>query len=378
MIMESLNPGVVAPWLSWPGILIPVFVLALAITVVIGVLVARAVLLGRGDTHQSTSSLSLRRLPSVAPARPLPTVPRLPSWPTQGGSPSGRSVQGSVIGGPLVRKLGELWRTGLKGRAGSGVIGDGGRRVFVNSGGRDVLALDAGTGSVKWRFNADRPIAAAPAVHGSAPVCADYGGTLYSIDSTTRDALRRRHADYVGAAATIAAPARGRAPWNCVAAAGGVEALDMGGRLQWGFSTRMKVSTPLSADGGRAYLGNRDSTVYAVDSLTGSLLWNTRIGEAVATPAAVVGDSVYVSSAGGRIHASSLTGKAQRRRSLGGYIRQPLAVEQFGQLKRVFAGPGPTVVAWWPSRPRTVRRRGIARRHRPSPRPRRWRVVSYR
>lgn len=344
--MERLNPGDGEPWLGRPGILIPAFVLAFAITVVIGVLVTRAVLVGRGGAAHSTGSVPLRQLPSASPVRPLPEVPHLPSWPMQGGSPSRTSVQASVIGGPLVSRLGELWRSGLKGQAGSGAIGDGGR-VFVTSGGREVLALDAGTGSMKWGFNADRPVTAVPAVHGNTLVFADSGGTLYSVDSSTGKALWRRHADYAGTAVTIAAPGRGKAPWIYVATARGAEAVDMGGRLQWSFATRLTVSTPLSVDGGRAYFGSRDASVYAVDSLTGSLLWNTRVGGVVATPAAVVGGSVYVGSAGGRIHAlSSSTGTVQWRRGVGGYLKQPLVVGQFGGVKRVFAVSGRTVVAF--------------------------------
>lgn len=344
--MERLNPGDGAPWLSRPGILIPAFVLAFIVTVVIGVLATRAVLIGRGDAPHSSGSVPVQQLPSPSPVRPAPQVPSLPSWPMQGGSPSRTSAQAAVIGGPLMSKLGELWRSGVKGRAGNGAIGAGGR-VFVSSGDREVLALDAGTGSVKWRFNADGPVSAAPAVHGGTLLFADSGGTLYSVDSSTGKALWRRHADYAGMAVTIAAPVRGKAPWIYAATARGAEAVDMSGRLQWRFSTRLTVSTPLSVDGGRAYFGSRDTSVYAVDSLTGSLLWNTRIGGVVATPAAVVGGSVYVSSAGGRIHAlSSSTGKIQWRRGMGGYIKESLAVGQFGGAKRVFAVSGRRVVAF--------------------------------
>ncbi|MFI5987853.1 PQQ-binding-like beta-propeller repeat protein [Streptomyces sp. NPDC051555] len=343
--MDRLNPGDGVPWLSRPGILIPVFILAFAITIIVGTLTAREILGGRADaTGTGSNPLPALKSPSASPTRPEPKTPKLLAWPMQGGGPAHSGAQAAVAGAPAVSGLREVWHSGLTGDAADGATGSAGL-VYV-AGDRDVKALDVNTGALKWRFASGGQVTSAPAVHGTTVVFTDSGGTLYGLDTTAGRVLWQRHADYTAAAVAIAAPAPGRAPWIYVATARGAEALDLAGLPQWAFATRVRTSTPLSVDAGKVYFASHDTALSSLDAITGKLLWSTRIGTVVVTPAAVDAGTVYVGSANGQISAvSTPTGQIQWRRRAGNSPVQPLVVGQQGKTKRVFAVAGRKVIA---------------------------------
>ncbi|MGH3799995.1 MAG: PQQ-binding-like beta-propeller repeat protein [Pseudonocardiaceae bacterium] len=342
--MERFNPGDGTPWLSRPGILIPVFVLAFTVTIVLGMLTARALLNGATRTADNHGPVSLRQHPTASPARQEPKTPQLPSWPMQGGGPAHTGAQTAAVGTPPLTGFGEIWHSSIKANAAGGATGSAGT-VYVNSG-DGVRAFDASTGAAKWHSATTGPVTTPPAIHGTTIVFTDTNGTLYSVNASSGQILWRRHADYAATAVTIAPPADGKAAWIYVATERGAEALNLAGLQQWAFPIKLAKNTPLSVKAGKAYFGSRDKSLYAVDALTGRLLWNAHVGATIVTPAAVDGTTVYVGSANGQISAlSTSTGMIQWQHRAGNSIKQAIAVGQYGRTKRVFAVAGRKVIA---------------------------------
>jgi len=77
---------------------------------------------------------------------------------------------------------------------------------------------------------------------------------------------------------------------------------DPNNQSKWNYTTGGAVHSSPTVVGGVVYVGSYDSSVYAIDAITGDVIWSQPIGEVYSSPA-VVGNVVYVANNGGRIFA---------------------------------------------------------------------------
>jgi outer membrane protein assembly factor BamB len=110
---------------------------------------------------------------------------------------------------------------------------------------------------LKWTFNADDQIVAAPADAGRLVILATSSGSVYGIDAKT-----------------------GRERWHATSFS------------RFG-SREYFYATPTVAYG-RVFIGNADGTVYAFGASSGNLLWARQVGTYVYTAAAVWRKTVFV------------------------------------------------------------------------------------
>jgi len=137
-----------------------------------------------------------------------------------------------------------------------------------------VLALDAGNGSLRWRFD----IPNGPSAQIVGPVVVAGGNAyvgasdhfVYALDATT-------------------------------------------GANKWQFRTGNKVWAGVAVDGsGSAYVASLDHRVYAVDAANGKEKWRFETGGAIASAPLFSNGRLYVGSADGLLYALDVNARAQQ------------------------------------------------------------------
>jgi eukaryotic-like serine/threonine-protein kinase len=146
-----------------------------------------------------------------------------------------------------------------------------GSRVYVGSGNGEVLAVDAATGNVAWRYRTEGRVRSSPTVDGGVVYVGSSDGHLYALDAAS-GALRWKFATQ------------------------GVT-IDL---EKAGFDRRSIQSSPaVTAD--LVVVGCRDGHLYGVDRATGKERWNFdhQVSWVVGSPA-IAGDRAIVGSSDGR------------------------------------------------------------------------------
>jgi eukaryotic-like serine/threonine-protein kinase len=131
-----------------------------------------------------------------------------------------------------------------------------------------VYALDAATGAVQWRFEADGPVNSSPAVaDGTVYIGSrewdDPGGYLYALDAATGDE-------------------------------------------QWTFETDWEIySSPAVVDD-TVYVGSEDSNVYALDAADGTVQWRFETEFGIYSSPAVTDGTVYIGGIYGTVGSGTM------------------------------------------------------------------------
>ncbi|MCI0700008.1 MAG: PQQ-binding-like beta-propeller repeat protein, partial [Planctomycetia bacterium] len=140
--------------------------------------------------------------------------------------------------------------------------------VFVGSGlySYVAVALDANTGTEKWRTDLKLRAFGAPLVSGSK--------VFYGVGTGNMGADTHHYTE--------------EGPDTETKAAGAVVCLEAAsGKEQWRYDLPKSVHTGLAADAFSVYAGARDGCVYALDRKSGKLRWRASIGGAVLSCPAV-------------------------------------------------------------------------------------------
>jgi len=95
---------------------------------------------------------------------------------------------------------------------------------------------------------------------------------------------------------------------------------DLKGNIVWKTSLPDKISSPISRDGERVYLGTGGDDFLALSQATGEPLWRFRTKGAVAAPAVFFGDSVILGSGDGRVYLLNPKGAERKAIDLGSAI----------------------------------------------------------
>ena len=165
-----------------------------------------------------------------------------------------------------------------------------------------VYALDAASGEMLWRFDAEGRVLSSPALAGGVVYIGSNDGRVYALDTANGvERWRYQTDDVVDSSPTV----DGGAVY-VGSADGHVYALDAANGDQiWRYQTGHSVdSSPTVADG-TLYVGSFDHHVYALDAANGALRWTYRTGAAVFSSPAVVEGVVYIGSDDGSFYALS-------------------------------------------------------------------------
>jgi outer membrane protein assembly factor BamB len=225
------------------------------------------------------------------------------------------------------------------------------RRAYIAGLRGGLFALDVRTGRVAWRYRSGRCSAASSAVAGelvyhafmNRPPCdpatgrQEVTGQVVALDARTGTVRWRTR---IGATESPPAIVHGLVyvgDWR-----GRIYALDARtGRIRWTFSTRGEVKAGVAISGGKLFVGSYDGHMYALDARNGRLLWRSAaqdrlggLGAFYATPAVAYG-RVYVANTDGKIYSyGARTGRIRWSHSTGGYAYSSPAIWRM----RVYAG----------------------------------------
>lgn len=220
---------------------------------------------------------------------------------------SGTSVAAATLGGGL------LWKTSLvadfdrKSSVAGGGVAVAGGKVFATTGFGEVVALDAGSGSVLWRQRMDGPIAGAPAVEGGKVYVVSRDGTALALDPANGKILwqvagTRKNGGIQGPASAAVVGDTVMMPFAtgevlAVSATDGTpkwRAAVVGKRFNLAVAGMRDLTGDPVVSGGVMYVGSSSGRTVAVNAETGERLWSAEEG-ALNAPL-VVGGSVFVVS----------------------------------------------------------------------------------
>jgi outer membrane protein assembly factor BamB len=189
--------------------------------------------------------------------------------------------------------------------------------VYFGSGDGNVYAVDAGSGTLQWKFSTRDVVHASPAVAGGIVYIGSWDSTLYALDAESgqpkwsfkagEDPAIHNQVGFQSSAAVV----DGTVYVGCRDAH--VYALDAAtGRKKWDYPTSKSwvIGTPAVRDG-MVYVGTSDSARFmALDAKTGRLRFNFDAGAYMFSSPALAGDLAYVGDHNGRLFAvDAKTGK---------------------------------------------------------------------
>ena len=158
---------------------------------------------------------------------------------------------------------------------------------------------EAPRGVLKWRYIADGPIYASPAVVDGTVYIATGVGSIVALSSETGAEVWKHN---VGGPLN-SSPAIAGEMLFIGRSDGGVEARELGsGELRWEFMTRGRVVSSPAVDRGVVYIGSGDGNLYALDAGTGEERWTYRTRRWTSGSPAVFEDLVAITSFDGLLH----------------------------------------------------------------------------
>ena len=139
-------------------------------------------------------------------------------------------------------------------------------------------------GELRWRFQTDAPIASSPAVVGGRVYLSTGDRRIVALDADSGDLIWEH--DVPGPVDSSVAVAGGLAFVGL--RSGKVLALETDtGELRWEFQTEGPVFSPPTIFQGELYVGSGDGRVYALDAMTGEKRWSYLTGGWVTASPAV-------------------------------------------------------------------------------------------
>lgn len=168
--------------------------------------------------------------------------------------------------------------------------------VYVGTADNVLLALDAKTGTEKWRQETGNSIWAQPLFRDGVVYVVSLDKKLYAFEAETGDLLW----DIQFAGSMISQPAIGEALLYAGTFDNKVHAVDLNtGEEKWVIETEGWVWSSPVIDDNALYIADLEGNIYAIDASTGTELWtkqNSGLGTVQATP--VVSDGKIIFSGG--------------------------------------------------------------------------------
>ncbi|TDE35360.1 hypothetical protein E1295_36115 [Nonomuraea mesophila] len=187
--------------------------------------------------------------------------------------------------------------------------------VHATSGDGTVYALDAATGTLRWRFRTGGSLLVDHVVAGGTVFAANTSGRLVALDAATgRMRWSRRidaMSDLVSATGRLYVWTR-KSPFSTKAEVLALNAAS--GTTLWSFRPEGDVLNPDPVLAGEVvHVGSDHGTVYALDAASGAMKWRFRAGGEH--------DHTYLARAGGVVHAASTDGRVHALDGSSGQVR---------------------------------------------------------
>jgi outer membrane protein assembly factor BamB len=315
-------------------------------TAVIAVLLAAGVVY---YLHEQKAARDIRGSSTVefVPTTPPPPKPREPNlaWPMYGHDPERLRVATGITLTPPFRRV---WMFRARSLVEFPPAVAYNRLYFANNYGV-LYAISAKTGKRAWRYVSDRCQAMSPAVgfdtvyavflnHQPCNARGRRQGQLVALWAGSGKVRWRKTIGPSESSPLLQGKVVYVGDWNGVVSAYSATT----GRRWWSFRVHGKVKGGLAYSGGKVFFGAYDSHVYALDAVTGKLVWKAkaqprtfgRTGRFYATPA-VAYDRVYIGATDGKMYSfGAETGKLRWSQSTQGFVYSSPAVWR----KRIYVG----------------------------------------
>ena len=162
-----------------------------------------------------------------------------------------------------------------------------------------VYALDVETQQVRWSFQTGDEVKAAPAYANGTIVIGSYDGRVYALDAATGEERwsTEAQAGVGGAGNFYATPALAYGRVFVGNTDGKVYAFGLeSGDLLWSHSTGGFVYSSAAVWERTVYVGSYDGSLYALDAATGDVRWTFGAGGSISGAPVVIDGVVYVST----------------------------------------------------------------------------------
>lgn len=195
--------------------------------------------------------------------------------------------------------------------------------AYVGTANNDILALDANTGTVKWRKKANGPIWGMPLMADGLVYVPSLDHNLYAFNATNGEVVWQKDMG----ASIGSAPALADGKLYVGTFGNAVHALNATtGEEVWQYAASNWVWGTPAVSNNQVYFADLSGNVVAVNAANGTEVWKATVGAAVRGSPAVAGDTLIVGDKAGNLHFLDLaTGQARPSVS-------PQAVQGGGQI----------------------------------------------
>ncbi|GAB3019365.1 hypothetical protein GCM10027185_15670 [Spirosoma pulveris] len=164
----------------------------------------------------------------------------------------------------------------------------------VYFGGSDGLlyAIDASKGTLKWKYSSDAPFYTSPIWLNAAVYVGDANGSLLAINDSTGALKWKIHDSFTIHAGISTDQKLLFVPYDGPATLAAYSPVD--GKKRWLFTPSTFISSAPTASQGLLYTGCENGIFYALNTQTGAIIWETHLLSSSITVATVVGDIIYV------------------------------------------------------------------------------------
>lgn len=201
----------------------------------------------------------------------------------------------------LEAKSGRLrWQYDTEGPLRAAPVPDG-DRIYLAAGDGSLTALDL-AGKLLWRAGFDAPLLSAPALAARGPLVVDRQGTLVAFDRAGGELWRRQ----LGELCYYGAPVVFEGSIYLATAGAGLWKLQADGDVVWRRSLAMaSYATPLIRDG-RIFVGDNSGTLSVIGSDSGDLLTSHQTRGAIQSSVVLVNNQLLFGSRDGALHGLEL------------------------------------------------------------------------
>jgi outer membrane protein assembly factor BamB len=186
--------------------------------------------------------------------------------------------------------------------------------VYFGSGDGNVYALDAATGTQKWKFKTGNVVHASPAIADGVVFVGSWDSYMYALDAATGAEKWRFHTgeDPVNhnqqGIQSSAAVSDSVVYFGC--RDGHLYAVDQqSGVMKWSYNTKGSwVLNSPAVSHGKVYFATSDTgLLYAADAKTGAIAFSVNWGWPMYSSPAIAGDMLYIGSTAGTLNAARLS-----------------------------------------------------------------------
>jgi outer membrane protein assembly factor BamB len=219
-----------------------------------------------------------------------------------------------------------------------------GEAIYAPNADYNLYALDM-HGNLKWTFQADQSLWAAPVSDGQRVYLGTLGRKVYAVDAGTGKQVWQKTLD----GAVLGSPALSPDGLLYVNTyAGSVVALDpASGEIRWQQKAASWIWGGPILDGGDLFLGDSTGAFYAFDAAGGRENWHQSLNGAVLASPVSTGENIIVGTEGGNVYFLDRSGKAVHTLAVTGKVyTAPVAAGTVVLVAPTGAATQPLLVAF--------------------------------